>query len=174
MPNTYIKIGSVTVGSGGATSIDFTSIPSTYTDLCLKLSARNDAGTTVGGFWVEFNGSTSNLSSRFLFGNGSAVGSVTDGTAIFGYTNADSSTANIFSDAEIYVPNYASATNKSVSIDSVMENNATAANMAITGGLWSNTSAITSIKLRTFNNSTSASANFKQYSTATLYGIKNS
>ena len=174
MPNTYFKIASVTVGSGGASSIEFTSIPSTYTDLVVKLCSRNDAATTVGGFWVEFNGSTSNLSCRFLYGTGSATGSVADGTAIFGYTNADSSTSDTFNNAEIYIPNYAGSTNKSVSIDSVMENNASGANSALTAGLWSSTAAITSLKLRTFNNSNSALANFKQYSTAVLYGIKNS
>jgi hypothetical protein len=172
MANTFIKIASTTVGSGGAADIEFTSIPATYTDLVVKLSARNDAATTVGGFWVEFNGSTSNLSCRFLYGTGSAAGSVADGTTIFGYTNSDSATASTFSNAEIYIPNYAGSTNKSVSIDSVMENNATAANSALTAGLWSNTAAITSLKLRTFNNSNSAVANFMQYSTATLYGIK--
>ena len=40
MATTFTKIASVTVGSGGASSIDFTSIPSTYTDLCVKLSTR--------------------------------------------------------------------------------------------------------------------------------------
>lgn len=173
MPTTYEAIATVTVGSGGAASIEFTSIPATFTDLAIKLSARNDAATTVGGFWVEFNGVTTNLSSRFLYGTGSATGSVSDTTAIFGYTNADSATASTFGNADIYICNYAGSSNKSVSIDSVMEINATGANMALTAGLWSNSAAITSVKLRTFNNSNSAIANFKQHSTATLYGIKN-
>jgi hypothetical protein len=172
MPITYNKIASVTVGSGGAASIEFTGIPATFTDLKLVLCARNDAATTVGGFHIQFNSSTSNLSCRFLFGTGSTAGSSSDGTAIFGYTNAASSTASTFSNGEIYIPNYAGSTNKSVSIDSVMETNATGANMALTAGLWSQTAAITSLKLVTFNNSTSAAANFVQHSTATLYGIK--
>ena len=37
MANTYVAIATVTVGSGGAASIDFTSIPATYTDLVVKL-----------------------------------------------------------------------------------------------------------------------------------------
>jgi hypothetical protein len=67
---------------------------------------------------------------------------------------------------EIYFPNYASATNKSFSIDSVTENNATLANQFLTAGLWSNTAAITSITLL------AASGNLAYYSTASLYGIK--
>ena len=38
---TFTKIASATVGSGGASSIEFTSIPSTYTDLVIKLSMRS-------------------------------------------------------------------------------------------------------------------------------------
>ena len=40
MAVTFTQIASVTVGSGGAASIDFTSIPSTYTDLCIKTSIK--------------------------------------------------------------------------------------------------------------------------------------
>jgi hypothetical protein len=36
MANTYEAIATVEVGSGGASTIDFTSIPSTYTDLVLR------------------------------------------------------------------------------------------------------------------------------------------
>jgi hypothetical protein len=172
MANTFELIASSTVGAGGAASIDFTSIPQTYTDLVVKVSARNDAATTVGGLWIQFNGSSANLSARVLYGTGSAAGSFSD-TTVFAYSDAASATANTFSNVEYYIPNYAGSNNKSLSVDSVMENNATAASSALTAGLWSNTSAITSIKLLTFNNSNSAAANFVQYSTAYLYGVKN-
>ena len=42
MADTYTLISSVTVGAGGASSIDFTSIPATYTDLLVKFSLRTD------------------------------------------------------------------------------------------------------------------------------------
>lgn len=173
MPNTYTLISSVTVGAGGAASIDFTSIPQTYTDLCLKLSARNDASNVAGGVWIQFNGATTNLSSRLIYGYGSGVGSATSASTLDSYDNANSSTASTFGNAEFYIPNYAGSNNKSVSIDSVLENNATEGRQMLTAGLWASTSAITSIKLLTFNNSNSAAANFVQYSTAYLYGVKN-
>ena len=47
MATTYTLISSVTVGSGGAASIEFTSIPSTYTDLVLKLSARSSRNVST-------------------------------------------------------------------------------------------------------------------------------
>jgi hypothetical protein len=171
MPNTFQLIASSTVPLLGATSIDFTSIPADYTDLCLKVSARNDAVTTVGGIWIQFNGFSTNLSSRVLFGTGSSSGSFSD-TTIFSYCNAALSTTSTFSNLEFYISNYAGSNNKTMTIDSTMENDATGSSMALTAGRWSASAAITSIKLLTFNNSNSAAANFVQNSTAYLYGVK--
>lgn len=167
MPNTMILISAVTVGSGGASTIDFTSIPQTYTDLCLKISARNSDTGTANNLYVGFNGSTSNQSARKLVGNGSSASSSTDGNIIVNMTAA-SATANTFNNAEIYIPNYTSSNNKSISMDSVNENNAADATSRLEAGLWSITAAITSINL------SGQSGNFVQYSTAYLYGIKNS
>ena len=167
MANTFIKIAAVTVGAGGASSIDFTSIPATYTDLIVKISARN----TSSGDWfhLNFNGSTANFSGRQLFGTGGGVFSYTktDGTEAF-LNNNSSTTTSTFSNSEIYIPNYAGSTNKSFSIDSVTENNGTTAYAVLYAGRWSQTAAITSL---TF---TPNANNLAQYSTATLYGIKNS
>ena len=166
MPNTFTLIASSTVGSGGAATIEFTSIPATYTDLCLKLSARGDAANTA--VKIQFNSSTSNLSTRYLYGSGSAASSFTDASNIFAYANSSSYTASTFANSEIYIPNYSGSSNKSVSVDAVTETNAAAADMALFAGLWSDSSAITSIKLLP------NSGNFAQHSTAYLFGIKNS
>ena len=170
MPNTFTKIASVTVGAGGASSIDFTSIPSTYTDLCIKISGRCTlADANFSSVLMEFNGSSANKSNRFIYGNGSSAISGTDTNlaSVLSAGNANT-TSNTFGNAEIYIPNYAGSTNKSSSADGVAEANATTATMALTANLWSNTAAVTSIRLY-FN-----SGNFAQYSTAVLYGIKNS
>jgi len=168
MPITYKKIASVTVGSGGAADIEFTSIPGTYTDLVLKVSARCDFATLVTQMNISFNASTSNFTWRFLSGDGSAAGSSSGSNNRGGIDNGSTSTASTFSNTEIYIPNYAGSTNKSYSSDSVVENNATQGYGNLLAGLWSQTSAITSIKL------TDASGNFVQHSTATLYGISKS
>ena len=163
---TYIQIGStVTVGAGGAANVEFTSIPSSYTDLLIKLSARNPDNYLN----ISFNGSTANLSSRTLGSNSSGAfsTSATDGL-IYGLSTPSSLTANTFSNAEIYIPNYAGSTNKSFSIDAVTENNGTAITLALVAGLWSNTAAINSVRL------TGATGNLVQYTTATLYGISKS
>jgi hypothetical protein len=165
MANTYIAIATTTVGSGGAANIEFTSIPQTYTDLLLKVSARADALQTT--LIAEFNSSSSSYTTRYLYGDGSGAFSGNASLPYFGGVNPSTYTANTFGSTEIYIPNYAGSTNKSLSSDSVIENNATAATAAMWAGLWSNTAAITSIKL-----TIAGSANFVQYSTATLYGIK--
>jgi hypothetical protein len=171
MPDTFTLIASSTVGAGGASAIDFTSIPSTYTDLCLVLSGRNSVASVEASVTMQFNGSTSSYNSRWLRGNGSTAssGSDTYGTdeIYIGEVPAASSTSNTFGNASIYIPNYAGSTNKSVSVDMVSENNATTAWAYLTAGLWSNTAAITSIKLL-FQSGT-----FVQYTTAYLYGVKN-
>jgi hypothetical protein len=171
VPNTFIKIASVTVGSGGASTITFSSIPSTYTDLLIMTSLR-DSAATVGnaGIRVIFNGSGSGFSTRWIFGTGVTANSTTDsgGWIRVGQVPGSLATSNTFSNDCIYVPNYLSSNQKTLLGDSVMENNATESYSTLTAGLWSNTAAITQIELQ--SNSTA----WVQYSTATLYGIKNS
>lgn len=157
-------IATTTVGAGGASSIDFTSIPGTYTDIKIVASLRASNANTDGN--ITFNGLTTNLTSRQLYGSGSAAGS-SNTTKILSYGLADASTytANTFSNVEIYIPNYAGSTNKSVSIDAVVENNATAAYQTIVAGLWSSTAAITQITLK------ADTGNLVEFSTASIYGI---
>jgi hypothetical protein len=175
MPNTFIKIASVTVGSGGAASVTFSSIPSTYTDLCIKMSARTGTGFEWGTLNAQFNGSTSGYSGRQLQGTGSAAASSSSGSwgtnlIIIGRPTGANATTNTFGNSECYIPNYAGSNDKSLSSDGVSENNGTAAFAALLAGLWSNSAAITSIKI--FDSDTSG--DIKEYSTFTLYGIKNS
>lgn len=169
MPSpTYVAIATTTVGAGGTASIDFNSIPSTYTDLLIKLSTRT-TGAGAADVSLRFNSATTNYSYRDLEGNGSSVASY-NGTSFLwaGEANRGDSTASTFSNIEIYIPNYRSSNNKTISVDSVTENNGTLAYIDLIAGLWSNTAAITSISLLL------SSGNHAQYSTATLYGIKNS
>ncbi len=167
MATTYTLISSVTVGSGGAANMEFTSIAATYTDLVVKITGRSDSSDT--SIELSFNNSTSNRTTRYLFGNGSTASSG-NATNMFITSSIvpSTSTASTFSNAELYIPNYAGSNNKSSSVDGVSENNATASNMALTANLWSDSAAITSIKL-----TPAGGGNFVQYSTAYLYGISN-
>lgn len=168
--NTFTKIATVTVGSGGASSIDFSSIGSSYTDLKIVLSGRDASSAGGSGAGYSFtilpNGLTTNITQRSLFSNATNASSYND-TAMYNVTDMSADTASTFSNVEIYIPNYTSSNYKSFSIDGVTENNATPAAIRLSAGLWSSTSVISSIKL-------SAYSSWVQYSTATLYGIKNS
>jgi hypothetical protein len=168
---TYIQIGStVTVGLLGAATIDFTSIPATYTDLLVKLSARsNRAGETSDNVIISFNSSTANLSYRYLQGQGASAFSSSGSIGSIGTQDASLATSSTFGNLDFYVPNYAGSNYKSTSSDSVEENNGTTAYGSLFASLWSNTAAITSISLKP-----QVGTLFVQYSTASLYGISKS
>jgi hypothetical protein len=171
MANTYTLIASSTVGSGGVSSVTFSSIPSTYTDLIVKMTCRFDQPYDAANLNIRFNGdSAANYSTRRLKGTGSAAQSDNTSAAtqmVFNYGAGNNLTANTFNNGEMYIPNYTSSNYKSVSSDVVTENNATAAYTVLQAGLWSNTAAITSIAI-------GSDGNWVQYSTFYLYGIKNS
>ena len=152
-------ISTITVGAGGAASIVFSSIPQNYTDLMIVVSGRGSS--TASDANMQFNGSDGSF--RRLSGDGSAPSTDAAAGMIF-FVGKSTQTANTFNNAQIYIPNYAGSTNKSVSIDSVSENNGTQGYQGIAAALWSNTAAITSISLLT--------TNWVQYSTASLYGFK--
>jgi hypothetical protein len=172
MTNTYIKISTVTVGSGGAASIAFTSIPQTYTDLSLNLSLRsNSTADTDDVTTFKINGVTTNQSGRLNYGTGTLTGSTTTSS---GELRMDAptavSTASVFGNTNIYLPNYASANYKSINMDAVNENNTTNAYFQIIhAGLWSSSDAITSLEFLPTSGTL-----WVQYTTATLYGIKSS
>ena len=66
--NSYESIATVTVGSGGQSSIAFTSIPSTYKHLQLRAIMRSEyAGDDYPV--ISFNGSTT-TTRHFIEGNG--------------------------------------------------------------------------------------------------------
>jgi hypothetical protein len=174
MATTYTQIGStVTVGAGGASSINFSSIPSTYTDLKLILSTRINVSRTA--LFVRLNGSSSGYNYKSIWGYSSAVASYGGSGAAewqIQYPGSTSDTANTFNSSELYIANYSSSAYKAASSDTVRENNASgseSAHQVMMAHLWQNTAAITSIAI-----TVQTGNDFVQYSTASLYGIKNS
>lgn len=165
---TYQLIETKTLGTAAA-SIEFINIPQDGTDLLMTLAIREDAGGFLGGGGrVYFNDSTTNYSGRRLYGNGSsAFSNSTTNAGLYGsFENGSISTANTFSNTSIYIPNYTVATNKSWSVDTVVETNGTEAYQGIAANLWSNTAAITKITY-----SSADVANLAAGSTISLYKI---
>lgn len=167
MASTLVALQTVTVGAGGSASISFTSIPQTYTDLVIKVSARNTYASIGDDIGVTFNGVSTNRIGIILYGTGSAAASTSASTPA-GTVTSNTATANTFGNTDIYISNYASSNYKSISSDNVTENNATGAYQTLWASLWSSTAAITSITL------TPGAGSWMQYSTFTLYGVYNS
>lgn len=174
MATTFNKIATVDVGSGGASSIDFTSIPSTYVDLCIKVSARR-SDTSEGYLSLRFNANSgSNYSNRTIRGTGTSISTSTDASTSFldfWVIDGTGYTANTFASTDIYIPQYTSSLNKSVIAENVSENDSSTTYMQLTSGIWAQTTAINQVTLYAAG---APSGTFAQHTTATLYGIKNS
>jgi len=175
MASTY-KIIDKAILSSSQASIEFTGLGSystTYTDLLLMISLRSDNGNYFDNLKITFNSNTTGYKYIAVGGNGSAAGSdvFTSDPAdkIIGIINGDTATSNSFASGSIYIPNFSSSNYKSLSIETVNETNASSAYMRIASNMWSNTAAITSVKLQPYSGS-----NFLTGSSAYLYGIKNS
>jgi hypothetical protein len=176
MANTFELIASSTVGASNVSSITFSAIPNTFTDLVLQVSARTtDWGYSYNNLYLSINGSPSgsSYSNRILYAVGTTAGSFSQsGTSqlLIGATPSTAGTASTFSNVMTYLPNYAGSTNKSTSSDGASERNSATNGdifVSLIAGLRSNTTAISSLVL------TSDSSDFVQYSTAYLYGVKN-
>lgn len=161
MPATYEPIATTTLSSAAA-NIEFTSIPSTYTDLRIVLVARSAYPE------IRMNGiTTTTYSQTDLYGDGSSALSnrYSNQTRFIGLAAGTvSGTTPMLYTFDIF--SYAGSTNKTVLFDSIADINGTGGTVEKHVGLWRNTAAVTSINL------IGAGANFTAGTTATLYGIK--
>jgi hypothetical protein len=159
----YESIQTVTVGSGGAPSITFSTIPGTYKHLQIRLSAINT--TALGDIYMRFNSDTgSNYKAHYLYGSGStaSAGVLTSTYVYGGFISTGSNTGVGITDILDYTN-----TNKNTTSRTLMgaDRNGSG-DLALTSGLWLNTAAITSITLLPGTN------DFAQHSSFALYGIK--
>jgi len=159
--NTYTQIASTTLGSA-ASSVTFSSIPSTYTDLVLVYNGK--FASASGQIGLQFNGDTAtNYSNTSLQGDGTSATSARDSSAarmLLGYT----ATTSIDNMTIIQVMNYSNATTYKTAM--ARHNTAGSANVQATVGLWRSTLAINQILLLCYNG-----INFTAGSTFNLYGI---
>lgn len=162
----FESIATVTVGSGGQSTVSFTSIPSTYKHLQIRAYfLYNGSGDNM---YMTYNsGAFSNVRSHYLFGNGSSVTSGTD-TTNGGVISINGGNTTAFESAIYDFLDYAD-TNKTHTLRYVngQDTNAAGGIVALGSALATNQSAITSI---TFN--WAGGAGFREYSKFALYGIK--
>jgi hypothetical protein len=169
MAANYVLLAEQTVSQTVA-SVTFSNIPQTgYTDLVIKGSARSSSANIGRAVNLTFNSSGSNKRSKALYAENSITGTSNYTTQIWFIdgTNAVNASANTFSSFEIYVPDYRSAVNKSLSIDTVTENNGVAT-MGLSAGLWTDTAAISSITIAPESGSFILNSSFSLYGVAAL------
>ena len=171
----YESIASVTVPSGGTSTVTFSNIPSTYTHLQIRGILRSTYTSNATDFMsMKFNSDStaSNYSVHRLTGNGtsaSAGASANDFYLPFDYP-ANSVTAGVFSGMVIDILDYASTTkNKTSRILTGYDANGSGALSLVSQAWYNSGTAINSIQ---FQDYTVYNANFAQYSSFALYGIR--
>ena len=171
MPSTYEPIATNTLGSDTST-VTFSSIPSTYTDLRIVASVRV-ASASIDYFSMRLNSDTAaNYSLTYLQGFGltassSRFSSLSQG--IIGWATSNTEPANQFNFLTVDLMNYSnSTTNKTYLTRSNDATNRVYSEV----GLYRSTSAISSIVFGTWGAGTFGANNIKAGSTFTLYGIK--
>jgi hypothetical protein len=174
MPSpTHSLIASQTLTSA-STTVTFSSISQSYTDLKLIISARASNGGGYANTAINFNGSGGSYANKLIYGVGTGSANtqntVFPTSAFIGDIPASGIYANTFSNQEIYVTNYKDTNNyKGYYTVSVHEDNNAAAFLEADSGVWQSTAAITSMLISCGN-----SGQFVTNSMFSLYGINKS
>ena len=168
---TWELINDINLTSGDQASFDFQSIPPTYKHLKILLSGRSTrAGQVFDSVTLKANNDTGNNYFGYIQFRGGSSEQVSAGAPFaLTYVAAASSPTNWQSNAEVTIFNYANTNvHKTWQSRGMDFENSAAGGLWIYdgGGIWASTSAINRITL------TPSNGNWKQYSRATLFGIK--
>jgi hypothetical protein len=165
LASSYESIATVTIGSGGASSISFTSIPSTYKHLQIRalVGSTVSAGNSMN-MYFNTDSTTTNYYQHNLRGNGSTA---TAGAANIYRVSYTAGSSPNFGAHIIDILEYTNTSkNKTVRTLSGYDANGSG-NVSLNSELWSNTAAVNAITL-----TLDGSQTFQQYSSFALYGIK--
>lgn len=174
------SIATVTVGSGGASSIEFTSIPGGFQHLQIRGIIRGTNTSTAINYinnYVTFNGVTTGTSYawHYLMGNGAAAEAYGESSksSINSYATTANAVASNFAGLVLDVLDYASTSKNKVlrQLNAFDNNNTGATNygkgfLTQASGLWASTDAVTSVKF------TPSADNWAEYTTFALYGVR--
>ena len=176
----FESIFTATVGSGGSSSVAFTSIPSTYTHLQLRWLVRtqDSSATGINNFHVTINEtydeSRTNYDTHFLIGDGSSA-SASATTSSFssrmGIVVEAGNTASVYAVGVMDILDYTDTNKYKVMRSLVGYDKNGAGTVRLSSGMRRNTAAVTSIYF-TPPSAGGASVKWAQYSHFALYGIK--
>ena len=162
--SSFESIATATVGSGGSSSVSFTSIPSTYTHLQVRGIAMNTGSAAFINWKFNSDSTGSNYYNHRLYASGSVVGSygqAGDSNGMFLTTAYPS----YFGVIVVDILDYTNTNKYKVFRNLAGWDGNGSGEVNFTSGLWQSTSAITRIDL--------ALSSFAEYSQFALYGIKN-
>lgn len=156
-------VSTVTVGSGGAASIEWTGISGAGKDLLVLVSSRDDFGLPYSYFYVYPNGNTSSQTYRTLRARDNSTVNGTNDPPF--YHTGDTQTTSLFGNVSVYISNYALSGAKSVSVDSANTGLVSAPRYGIYANFpTAETNPITSLRL-------TGIGTFRQNTVASLYII---
>lgn len=162
---TMTKLATITITDNTTTVATFSNIPQEYTDLLIRGCTRD---TNVNGAIVPYINSslgTSTTSKRIGYNGSSAY---SDTATAYWAQNGSNETASVFTNWEMYIPNYSTNLMKLFSVEVAVEHNGNTINnetSGLSGTIWNNTAPFTSIGFYT-------NQYWAQYSTFILYGVK--
>ena len=160
----FESIQTATVGAGGSSSISFSSIPSTYTHLQIRVMTLTTGVNT--DILMRFNSdSGNNYSQHYLYGTGAAAasgGAASQSYAPLGIEGGTSAPGVAVCDVLDYKNTSKYKTVRSLSGD---DQNGSGY-LFMYSSAWLNTAAISSITI------TPGAGVFNQYSQFALYGVK--
>ena len=171
--NSYESIATVLVGSGGSSSISFSSIPSNFKHLQIRCIMKKAGAGNDSFSLMTLNSDTgNNYATHYLLGTGAvalaganapSVGNIFAGVT---WGTGSSFSSSTFSAAVIDILDYTN-TNKNTTVRTLTGTDGNGAGQVdLVSGVWLNTAAVTTINIA------GNGGNFNQYSQFALYGIK--
>jgi hypothetical protein len=171
LPGAFESIASAVVDASGSNSISFTNIPQNFKHLQLRVFAKDSRNTDASQLSVQYNSDAgTNYTSHALYGNGSSISVVADGTsqtsAAMCRIAGNTDTTNIYAAGIVDILDYSSSlkykTTKALAGYDINGNG----QLYLTSGLWMSTAAITRMDI------TPVTTPIRQYSSFALYGIR--
>jgi hypothetical protein len=172
-PGDFESISTVVVGSGGSSEINFTSIPSTYQHLQIRVLSRDNRAASANSVFYRLNTDTgSNYAYHILAGDGANTSAAAEASKAFTYgmiQTSASATSSMYTAGIIDILDYAN-TNKNTTIRTLQGYEANGSgHVRLNSGLWTKTprEAVNAIRIYP-----DGGASFIVNSHFALYGIR--
>lgn len=171
MPKGMQPIFTNVIATGG--SLTFNNIPQTYTDLLITASIKDNTsgGGTGQTMYMTFNNDGgANYSARWLESDGTSRYTTSNSAQTgfrLGVVQSTGATSGMYSNMEIYIPNYTNNIYKSYFAEYATVNSGTGVYLGIDTGIWRGHTGVTSIGIGT-------GFSLNQYTSWNLYGLSGS